>query len=565
MIKKLSLLSLASLSLFATNGTNLIGTGTVSRSMGGTGVAFFSSGVEAMGKNSALIARSKKNEVEMSVTAFFADVESQVADPNPLNPSFLDEPVKSQINWWMTFLPGMGAVFNVNDDINMGFAVIGAAGLGVNYKGVSELHQLESRMMFIKVVPTISYSIDNVNLGFSPVLGMGSMTINYDENMLDREGGTLENPDYTTQKKQSTRGGLFGTEMGGDDLEFSYGWQAGIDGTVNDKMSIGMTYQSSIKFNYKNVANFEHFGYGGFVWMGEEFVQTYQNGNADTNIALKLNEVYESGTSQERDKYSLVYKYATAINSALEQLQLKKGGDFTLANLSEEDLKGVLGQLNLSQQVANIVAPMAKEVLAVKNNNSAKANLDNLTLEQPWEAAIGFAYDPVDDFTVTMDYRYIAWGDAEGYQDFGWTNQSVIAMGAEMRKDVWKFRFGYNYAENPLAKVDPNEWGMGLVNVQGHDVFNQAMSMLTTVAFPAIVTTHFTAGLGYNFSDDLSLNGAVVYAPAVTYIAQGNLVPQVVIDTANTVAPYVSVTSAPYFYKTTMSQMSFSGSINYRF
>jgi len=556
MIKKLSLLTLTSLSLFATNGVNMIGTGAVSRSMGGTGVAFYSSGVEAMGKNPALMAHATKNEFEMSVTAFFASVDSQAVDPNPLNPSIMDKPVDSQINWEMTFLPGMGFVYKYDENLNLGFAMIGAAGMGVDYKDEPRLHQLQSRMMIMKMVPTISYSFDNFNLGIAPVIGLGSMTINYDSNMLDRQGGSIDydsngkiiapSDAFQYQKNQSSKMGVFGTHMGGPDLIPSIGWQAGIDAKVNDKLRIGITYQSSMTYTYHHVANFEQFGYGGFVWMGEEFLQTYQHGNADTNVALR-NNIAIPGVSQ--------------------------GGSTTLDSLANQkgDLGKALESLGLPASVAktvaaavpnNVIGKTEKEVLAIKNGGKVDNIEDDLTLEQPWELAVGFAYDPVKTMTITMDYRYIPWSGTKGYGEFGWSDQTVIALGAEVRKEAWKFRFGYNHADNPLAKVDPNEWGMGTVNIQGHTVFKQSLSMLNTVAFPAITTTHFTAGLGYAFSEDLTMNASVVYAPKVTYIAQGRLVPNL----GQPDAKYGNIdASLPYAYKTSMTQLSFTYGMNYRF
>jgi long-subunit fatty acid transport protein len=543
MIKKLALLSLTTATLLATNGVNLIGTGVVSRSMGGTGVAFYSSGVEAIGKNPALMAHSKKNELEMSLTYFSASVETSTLDTNPLFPSDnRNDPQGSTATWQMNFLPGMGGVYILDEDITLGFAMIGAAGLAVDYKGVNEAHQLRTAMLIVKMVPALSYKIGNMNIGIAPQFALGSLSIDYDENMEDRHGVLSDGTaDYLTQKNQSQRAGLFGSEIGGPSLVPSVGMQIGIDGKVNDKLRVGMTYQSSMTYKYKNVANFTHFGWNGFVWQGEEF--------------LRIN---EANVAAGNGQYP-----------SIENLPNSLSG---LAEL-EGSLKGALESVGVPSIIAGLVNSAIPDSLlneslnetgSVRGNAVADStqNLDDLTMEQPWEVAIGFAYDATKDITVTMDYRYVAWGEAQGYKDFGWGNQNIIAFGFELRRDDWQFRGGYNYADNPLAKVPASQAGLGSYDVQGHQIFKQARSMLTTVAFPAISTTHFTFGVGHDISEDIHFNSTLVYSPAVTYIATGRLVP----DLGQPDLKIAGIdTQLPYGYKTTMTQMSLSFGLNYQF
>ena len=515
MFKKLSLLSLSAAIVLASNGTNLIGTSTVSRAMGGTGVAYYSHATEALHKNVALMGDIGKDEFQVDMTYFTADITSSVQDDNPLNlaPSNGAPITASSQNMLTTnFIPSMAYASRINENTVFGVAMIGAAGMATQYKGEYAQRQLNSSMMLMKIVPGISYRQGNVTFGVAPVLGLGSMHLNYDERYLD------ENGDYygDGKKPQSNREGLFGTEAGGETLVPAFGWSAGIDIKVTPKLRIGANYNSSLKYTYKEVANFSQFGANGMVYMADEYMHSV------TGVGLT-----NTNTGQE---------LADQLTAA--------GLDPTLAS--------AVGSLTSSIGGSDTV----QEALDASNPD----HLDDLTLEQPWELAFGLAYDISDKATLTADYRYIAWGLAEGYSDFGWENQHVFALGAEYKADGYSLRFGYNYAESPITQV-AGETGSFLTNVQGHYIFDQALSMLNMVGFPAITTTHFTAGFGYQITDDMDLDMAVMYAPESTHERSGSLLP---LDADVTGLP-ADFTFFDYEYRTQMQQLSLSAGLNYRF
>lgn len=135
-------------------------------------------------------------------------------------------------------------------------------------------------------------------------------------------------------------------------------------------------------------------------------------------------------------------------------------------------------------------------------------------LEQPAEFGIGVSYDILETgHTVAIDYKQIQWGDAKGYKDFEWENQSVIAVGYEYAADTWAVRLGYNYGKNPIKEQDGSKGigAQGPVNYEGavKNFFNLA-------GFPAITESHMTLGGTYNFSKMISVDLAVVYAPEVS-------------------------------------------------
>jgi len=517
MMKKILLLSLAASSLLATNGVNMIGTGTVSRSMGGTGVAFFSDGSGALGKNVALIADVKDSELHLDVTYFNASVSNSATDnmflntsaANPIYPTYSPDGT-SENHLDTNFIPTVSYVSKIDDTWSWGATMMGAAGMGVDYNGEPNNAQrrMKSGMMLMKIIPGVSYRTGNTTFGFAPVLGLGSMSINYDEAQTDSTG--YRNPD------QSTRSGLFGTNIGGDSLVPAFGWQAGMDIKVTEKLRIGTTYQSSLTYKYKDVANFKQFGPHGMVNMMNDF----------------------------------------------------SGGTLNGGDTVGDAITGLFGPGATTDFLTNLLQPILDGTVADSLEATNPNNLDDLTMEQPWEAAIGFGYELTDQVTVTGDYRYIAWGQAEGYKDFGWENQSVFAMGFEFRPNKqFRFRGGYNYADSPL-KNESGEIGSLLTDLQGSYVFDQAISMLNMVGFPAIATTHFTLGAGYDFTENLTVDGAFMYSPETEVTRSGALLPGASgLLTSAAGLPDFTIDAADmtYSYTTKMQQMTLSLGLNYKF
>jgi len=513
MIRKIVILSaIASSSLFATNGVNLIGTGTVSRSMGGTGVAYYSHSVEAINRNPALMANTKdKNEFQMDYTFFSASVtSSQQFSASPVLSaglelvgvnleSLMDEVRMSNgensslTHYDAVNLGNIGSVWRLNEKWVFGVGFIGAAGLGVDHVESPALRKFKTALMIAKLVPAFSYQTEKVNFGFAPVIGFGSMSINYDEdlNKVNSDGEPL----------QSTREGLFGTNIGGETLVPALGYQVGMEIKITDDLTFGQTYHSAMSYTYKEVANFEQFGYSGLV--------------SELNSALVKNGVIDLGD----------YDVGGILDGAFSEASIDDG------------------------------------------------TLDDLQLEQPWELALGLAYDMQKNLAVTFDYRHIAWGSAAGYKDFGWSNQNVYAIGFDYHKKKWSLRAGYNYAKSPLAETS-GEAGLDTVDVQGHTIFKQARTMLSTVGFPAIATTHFTIGGAYALDQNFVFDFALVHSPEVKYTATGSLIDvdgQPVIDALGSLgggAPDLGGAdnlSVDYEYTTTMSQTSVSFGINYLF
>jgi long-chain fatty acid transport protein len=130
-------------------------------------------------------------------------------------------------------------------------------------------------------------------------------------------------------------------------------------------------------------------------------------------------------------------------------------------------------------------------------------------LEQPAEIKAGAAYT-MGNIMLTGDFKQIKWGDAKGYKDFGWKDQNVIALGLKYLGTGYWMGIGYNKADNPIQNLVA-------ANAQAPGQYqNGAINMFNNVFFPAITEQHFSVGGGYDLTKNVSLEGAIMYAPEVT-------------------------------------------------
>ena len=149
-------------------------------------------------------------------------------------------------------------------------------------------------------------------------------------------------------------------------------------------------------------------------------------------------------------------------------------------------------------------------------NPDPTAPYQDLKLEAPWRLQGGISFEPNSQWLIEGYVRYLAWGSAEGFQDFDWDDQWVFGIGAQWKPaEKWALRLGYNYGKSPVNVH--NGWNpFGTENVQGTPVNQTQYETLRIIGFPAIVEHHFTGGVGYKLTDALALNLAFMYAPQET-------------------------------------------------
>jgi long-chain fatty acid transport protein len=139
---------------------------------------------------------------------------------------------------------------------------------------------------------------------------------------------------------------------------------------------------------------------------------------------------------------------------------------------------------------------------------------ENLKLASPQQFGVGVAYEQ-GPILVEVDGKWINWANAEGYDDFDWEDQYVVALGAQYKPNKkFAVRAGYNYGNNPVKDHD-GDWSENpadTVDVQGVDFAEANYEYLRIIGFPAIVEQHITLGIGYEFSPKFAVNLGYMYA-----------------------------------------------------
>ena len=118
------------------------------------------------------------------------------------------------------------------------------------------------------------------------------------------------------------------------------------------------------------------------------------------------------------------------------------------------------------------------------------------------------------EHTFAFDYKNIQWSKAKGYQDFGWEDQDVYAIGYQYSQDNWALRLGYNHASQPIAEAPSGPQVIAPGNYA--QAGGNALNLFNLLGFPATAEDHYTIGGSYAFSESFSLDLAYVYAPTTT-------------------------------------------------
>ena len=127
----------------------------------------------------------------------------------------------------------------------------------------------------------------------------------------------------------------------------------------------------------------------------------------------------------------------------------------------------------------------------------------NTKLDTPAVIAAGVSYKIAGN-TIAFDFKNIAYSSAAGFEDFGWDDQNVFALGYEYAAEAWAVRVGYNYGASPLPTDISSPMADGGVSM------NQVVGSM--MMFPAVCESHMTLGGSYNFNKTISADLALMYA-----------------------------------------------------
>lgn len=220
--------------VFATNGTNLIGIGTISRSMGGVGIASPQDAISATFANPAGMCFGPYcpgAQVDFDATFFMPKVEAKVSGTIPAGlggGTFLSQE-KSDDKVYA--IPAIGISAPINERLRFGLSAYGVSGLGVDYRN-SGLNiagndgEIATQLQIMKFSPNIAYLVrDNLSVGLGLQIDYSALDLG--------------------------EGGSFG---------YGFGAKLGVLWKITDMISTGLTYTTEQAVDHKNVSDFNQDG-----------------------------------------------------------------------------------------------------------------------------------------------------------------------------------------------------------------------------------------------------------------------------------------------------------------
>jgi len=151
----------------------------------------------------------------------------------------------------------------------------------------------------------------------------------------------------------------------------------------------------------------------------------------------------------------------------------------------------------------------------------------DLTIQNPTEIILGVAFDNVimPGLLVEADAVWKNWSDAQTFQDV-FEDQWLLSIGAQYKTGDWTYRAGYSYAQDILSDKPNNTLGgldgLGSIPLGANaDPVLEAVEVdvieLVQMSLVPVIWKHsLTAGIGYQITDAVSVDGYVSYAFAET-------------------------------------------------
>ncbi|WP_373073569.1 OmpP1/FadL family transporter [Sulfurimonas sp.] len=238
-------------SLFATNGSVLIGIGAKSRAMGGTGIGI-SHGADSALVNPSLIVYVNNNQISLGGTLFMPEVSNsmgQVGFMSAYKDGLADKSV----------IPSVSFSTKIDDNFYLGLGMWGTAGMGVDYRNSVNNFNMVTNLQIMQFGVPLAYKIDNLSIGITPLVQYGSLDVSYN--------GVLD----TSLVGPAT------TEIGHDEgvsQDLAIGYNIGVSYRINS-MTIGLSYKSKIDMVYDGQlsgasTDFASFGLFGGNRLGDE-------------------------------------------------------------------------------------------------------------------------------------------------------------------------------------------------------------------------------------------------------------------------------------------------------
>ena len=260
-MKKILILStITAATLFATNGSNLIGLGVESRALGGTGIANFNGAENAL-SNPALLGKTKsQREFSFGGTIFKSTVKVSTTKGNTTDPRTGTSMTSAQDK---SMIPVISLSNRINSNLVFGLGMYGTAGMGTDWRGSSVdatqgkvgLYNMRSALMLMQFAPSLAYHKENFGIGLSAIMQYGQLSIDYDAGSDPEMDNTKPNFMYPTKTVHVGNG---------PSQDYGYGYQLGAYFNPTKSLTLAGVYKSAIDMEYKDQISKAAlaFGYG---------------------------------------------------------------------------------------------------------------------------------------------------------------------------------------------------------------------------------------------------------------------------------------------------------------
>jgi len=229
------LIAVTAMSVYATNGDNMIGVTPSSSALGGTGVGAPVGATDQVFRNPAFLGNYGGFNMSFGAVLFFPEVRARYSDMQNGDSGL----VKSKADTFM--VPEIAITYQINDKITFGLGAFGVSGMGVDYRDRDpRLSNMNTNFQFMRTIASFSYKInENWTLGAGFDFAWGSLDI-----------GTY---------LQDMNSGTVFEAGGGVSQSFGAGGQFGI-AYQKGNFTAGALYQTSIPMNYDDILDTNHDG-----------------------------------------------------------------------------------------------------------------------------------------------------------------------------------------------------------------------------------------------------------------------------------------------------------------
>ena len=367
--KFIALSAIASTTIYATNGDNLIGIGAKARGMGGTGIAL-SHGAESALSNPALITQVKNTEISFGGTVFMPNLETTLnANPMALPPQ---KSLSSDAD--LNMIPEVSLATKVSENFYVGIGMWGTGGMGTDYsqkatitntlaQGQFNNFDMVTNLQMMQFAVPLAYKADNFSIAIAPILMYGNLDINF------------KMPSRTTPGTVNNIGS-------GIAQDFGFGYNIGATYDFTNGLTFGVVYKSAIEMNYDGTIK-----------------------NAASNFGLQM-----SDTLEQPAEIGIGIAYVTGQHTfAFDYKKIKWSDAKGYSDVAWEDQNVYAVGYQYAQDNWAVRLGYNQADSAVVETNNPSINMFNLLgfpATQEKHYTLGGTYEFSEEFSIDLAYVY---------------------------------------------------------------------------------------------------------------------------------------------------------------